>query len=391
MPRAPKKPRTDSDADRLKFILQAQEHCDYFLTPLAEPAGKSVLVAGCGAGTEMLWCLRHGAREVVGIDLVEQGPAALHGALAELRLAPGAPFSLLRMGIEQAHRLERRFDLVLSNNVFEHLGDLPGAFAACARLVEPGTGRIAVFTDPLYYSSSGSHLPTGPWEHLWGDPAALRQKLLADLPPGHPLHELELTAYLDEEISLNRMRLGEFLAAIRASDLAILNLRLLRDRRAQDLGGCLDRLEAVRRGGVAITDLLIEGIGVELVRLDRDTRGFPAASTEELLAARRQEELERRCEELARGRAELEEVHAELAREHWELDKRLAAEQAERERWRLLAEQSQREARQHEAAAREVKQVLDTVAASWSFRAGRALTGPARLARSLWQASGRKK
>src|SRR5262245_20166996 len=76
---SPQQVGPDSDDDRLRFILAGQEHCDHFLTPLAAPAGRRVLVVGAGAGTEMLWCLRHGAREVVGIDVLEQSPRALAG------------------------------------------------------------------------------------------------------------------------------------------------------------------------------------------------------------------------------------------------------------------------------------------------------------------------
>src|SRR5436305_5147623 len=111
------KVQADSDEERLGFILAAQEHCDHFLTPIADPAGKRVLVVGAGAGTEMLWCLRRGAREVLGLDVVPQSPAALTAAVARLGLPPGETpsFSILRLGIEEADSLGRRFDLILSN------------------------------------------------------------------------------------------------------------------------------------------------------------------------------------------------------------------------------------------------------------------------------------
>jgi len=146
----------DSEDQRLAFILEGQQHCDHFLTPIADPAGKRVLVAGSGAGTEMLWCLRHGAREVVGVDVAPQTADALTAACLQLNL--DGRFSMMQVAIEDATSVGRRFDLVLSNNVFEHVGDLPRALGACAELVERD-GRIAIFTDPLFYSSAGSHLP----------------------------------------------------------------------------------------------------------------------------------------------------------------------------------------------------------------------------------------
>ena len=345
---------TEEDAERLRFILEGQRHCDHFLAPLADPRGKSVLVVGAGAGTEMLWCLRQGAREVVGIDILVQRPAALARAVEEMGIRPAPPFSILPLRIEDAHTLGRRFDLVLSNNVFEHLGDLPRAFEMCASLVEPGTGRVAIFTDPLYYSSAGSHLPVEPWEHLWGAPEPLRQRLLGAVPSWHALHRLDLPEYLFSEISLNRMRLGGLLDAVRASGLVVLNLRLLRDRHLQDLPACLDRLEAVRREEkVTVTDLAVEGIAIELMRLGESPLAEPPVSTEEVREAAYRGGLESRNQELESRNSELE---GALQR---------AREQAKRAL--------------HETA--DLRRLLVSVEMSWSFRLGRLLTAPARWLR----------
>lgn len=340
-------PLNEEDAERLRFILEGQRHCDHFLPPLADPQGKSVLVVGAGAGTEMLWCMRQGAREVVGIDILVQRPQALARAVEELGIRPAPPFSILPLRIEEAHTLGRRFDLVLSNNVFEHLTDLKRAFEVCASLVEPGSGRIAIFTDPLYYSSAGSHLPMEPWEHLWGASEALRTRLLGTVPPHHALHRMDLPEYLFSEISLNRMRLGDLLEALRASGLVVLNLRVLRDRHLKDLPTSLDRLGEVRRGeGVTVTDFAIEGVGLELMRLGESPLSEAPVSTEEVREAAYRGGLERR-------NAELEE------------SLRVAREAAEG-------------ARQESA---ELRGVLASVEASWSFRLGRLLTAPARWVR----------
>ncbi|HEY0781036.1 MAG TPA: class I SAM-dependent methyltransferase, partial [Thermoanaerobaculia bacterium] len=272
-----------------------------------------VLVVGAGAGSEMLWCLRHGAREVLGLDVAPQSPTALTAAVARLGIGgtageTGEPrFSFLEMGIEDADSLGRRFDLVLSNNAFEHISRLDRAFEVCARLVEPYQGRIAIFTDPLYYSSIGSHLPVEPWEHLWGELERLRERLVAaetaGLGPGHPLRTLGFGTYLADEISLNRMRLGDFLEGVRKAGLAILNLRLIPDRHLADLSRYRDRLP-----GLPEADLTIEGIAAELVLL----AGPPVAdlppfvSTEEVVLAAHVAELEAKIDELGRVLAEVE-------------------------------------------------------------------------------------
>ena len=359
-------PPRETDDDRLRFILEGQLHCDHYLTPLADPRGKSVLVVGAGAGTEMLWCLRNGAREVVGIDVLGQRPAALERAVRQLGIEPAPSFSILQMGIEDAHRLGRRFDLVLSNNVFEHLSDLRRALEVCASLVEPGTGRIAIFTAPLYYSSSGSHLPAEPWEHLWQAPETLRRKILDIVPPQHALNVLDLPVYLFEEISLNRMRLPNLLEAIRDNNLVLLNLRLLRDRHLRDLPTHLPRLQRVRqRENLAVTDLAVEGLSLELMKLDGNALGEPPVSSEEILLARRH--------------GELAEQNALLARRNAELESALAYAQEDNTRLRDEKLHFQR-------TAEDVKRVLDAVEASWSFRLGRLLTAPARLLRSRGKA-----
>ena len=314
----------DSEEHRLAFILEGQQHCDHFLTPIADPAGKSVLVAGSGAGTEMLWCLRHGAREVVGVDVAPQTAHALHAACDQMHLQPN--FTMHQIAIEDATQLDRRFNLVLSNNVFEHVGDIPRSLSACGQLVAED-GRIAIFTDPLFYSSSGSHLQHQPWEHLWGDVESLG------------------------EIPLNRMRLADFIEAVRASGLVLLNLRVIVDRNVQSLPDYRDKL-----GHVAVSDLTIEGIAAELVRVGN----ADLLSAEERLLSRERQE------------------HAnKVAGLQSALERERGAREEERKR---LTESAQH----WMSAAAELKHVLDEVEHSWSFRIGRAITAPMRGIRGRW-------
>jgi SAM-dependent methyltransferase len=362
------KVQADSDEERLGFILAAQEHCDHFLTPLADPAGKSVLVVGAGAGTEMLWCLRHGAREVLGLDVVAQSPHALAAAIARLGLAADSRFSILELGIEKASSLGRRFDLVLSNNVFEHLPQLERAFEVCAGLVEPYRGRLAIFTDPLYYSSAGSHLPVEPWEHLWGEPRALRERLIAGgagagLGAGHPLRTMDLDTYLHDEISLNRMRLGDFLEGARKAGLAILNLRLVRDRHLADVFKYRDKY-GDRLPALSDTDLTIEGIAAEMVRLEGPPPPDlpPFYTTEEVVLAAQ-------AQAAYLERTRLGEALEAEERRGLHLTEKLAEE-------RLHGQDLQQK-------LDEVARVLAGVETSPSFRLGRMATAPLRWLRGL--------
>ena len=339
-------PDRDSESYRLRFILEAQEHCDHFLTPLADPGGRSVLVLGCGAGSEMLWALRHGAREVVGIDLADQSPQALSEAAA--RFAVGdRPWSIERLGVEEATRLGRKFDLVLSNNVLEHLADLDAAFAAAAELVEPTTGSVAVFTSPLYYSSRGSHLPTRPWEHLVADPGELGEQLRRELPSEHPLQRMELERYLFEEITLNRARPLDMLAAAWRSGLVVLNLQLLVDDRIQELPALRSTLES-RAPAAQAADLATRGLGLELLRLGEALPAHAHRSTAERRAA-----------------AGAEVVRQQMARLEEEV------RTARGEMWKAREE------------TEELRSAFRQVLSSRSYRLGRLLTSPIRMLRSL--------
>lgn len=334
----------DSYAQRVQFILDGQQHCDHFLTPLADPAGKSVLVLGSGSGTEMLYCLRLGAREVVGIDISEQTPAALIGAAESLGLDVRGRFSMHRLPIEKAPTLERQFELILSNNVLEHVSDITNALRVCARMVKPGGGRVAIFTDPLYYSSLGSHLPVQPWEHLWGEPEKTRAACLAALPGNHAHHALQLMTlkeYLFEEITLNRMTIRDLVDAVVKSGLQILNMRLVRDRHTSLIPQYRERIK-----DVSATDLSIEGVGLELFSIAEGTEAGSIVSREEALNAQRIGELE------------------------WEVETREAAIESHLAAIKRL-----------EIELTERDKLIRSVEGSISFRLGRALTRPLRAIR----------
>lgn len=361
----------DSEAQRLQFLLAGQQHADYFLTPLADPADKTVLVLGAGAGTDVLWALRHGAREVVGIDVLEQDPGALIAAASRYGVEAGRA-SLRCLDLTEAARLGRRFDLVLSNNVFEHVADLTGAFAACAQVVEPGRGRVAIFSAPFYYSSNGSHLPTEPWEHLWGEPAALREKLLAGglLPERHPLEVLDLPDYLDREICLNGKRLIDYLEAIRRSGLSFLQLSLVPDRCLAQLPLYLDAIRS-QKITLDVADLTTAGFGVELALPPEAPDGTTGGTDYKPVAEIRLDEERRQNGE----RAEAARQAIEAGRTEAAAGRTEAA--ALRQRISLL-----------EGNVAQLSEVLAAVEVSWSHRIGRAVTAPGRWLRPRSPARG---
>jgi SAM-dependent methyltransferase len=266
---------------RLEFILSEQQHCDHYLSPLADPSGRSVLVAGCGAGTEMLWCLRRGAREVVGVDLASQDSTALERAVRQFEIAPEASYSIHQLPMEEVGTLGRKFDLVLSNNVFEHVSRLEAALTACLRALEPRWGRLVIFSAPLFYSSSGSHLVHEPWEHLWADGEELRRRLLArgeTAPPA--LAQMPLERYFDAEITLNRLRLSEFLDAVARLGAVAHKLGTLPDRCIHRFAEFEPRIRARLGERISTLDLTTEGLFAELGPATADRSIAPVPSTD---------------------------------------------------------------------------------------------------------------
>ncbi|HTE52637.1 MAG TPA: class I SAM-dependent methyltransferase [Kofleriaceae bacterium] len=113
--------------------------------------GKRVLDVGCNSGAYCLWAKRHGAREVVGVDIdenrLEQGRA--------LARHEGLDITLMRRGATEIGDLGQ-FDVVLCFAVLTEIPDLLGALAALRgaiagqALIELGLAR------PLLYVARSS-------------------------------------------------------------------------------------------------------------------------------------------------------------------------------------------------------------------------------------------
>jgi SAM-dependent methyltransferase len=245
-------PAADSEAIRSKkdYIIRRSRNLDRDLLPYGKPNGRDVLIFGSGLGTEALWAMRHGAKSITGIDLSPASDQPLRLAMAELGL-DGPECRLLQESIAETALREQRFDLIVSNGVFEHVMDLKGVFYSFRRLLRPG-GRIAIFADGLWFSSIGGH--TGlegnePWAHLLHDAAYLHETLSPQ----------RWRAYSD---SLNHMTASDFLEALRTVGLVILQLRLARDPNLAQLPEVIARVRDHMT--VSATDMSVVSIGCEL-------------------------------------------------------------------------------------------------------------------------------
>lgn len=102
--------------------------------------GRRVIDVGCGAGLVAEPLARTGAA-VLGIDAAERN---VRVAERHAR-STGAPVQYRHALPEELADRSGSFDVVLSLEVVEHVGDLPGFLAAVARLVAPG-GVLVVGT-----------------------------------------------------------------------------------------------------------------------------------------------------------------------------------------------------------------------------------------------------
>jgi SAM-dependent methyltransferase len=120
---------------------------------LLRPA--SVLDVGCGRGTWLSAFSRSGVGEVVGVD----GP---HIALADLEIAPDA---FLPRDLSQPFDLGRRFDLVVSLEVAEHLApELAAAFVASLVAHAPAV----LFSAAIPFQGGAGHVNER-WPSYWAD------------------------------------------------------------------------------------------------------------------------------------------------------------------------------------------------------------------------------
>ena len=273
---------------RLDELLDRQALCDLVLSPIADPRGKSVLVVGSGAA--VLWCLRRGAAEVVGLDRRLQDSEAMQLAAERFDVAGTERWELRDLAIEQAGSLGRTFDLVVAGDAPERAAEAAPWLAACARHAAPGSGRIAVAISPLFYSSTGPGGAQAPWNHLT-EPAGTARAGLSE--PSEPAETSENSAEppsgtapvaARSEIPLDRLRLADFLAAVSAAGCALLHLVVIPDRHLGALPGKLLDLGGKLPGGIgsspglSVADLSIEGIAAELARIEPGIGGLPIAS-----------------------------------------------------------------------------------------------------------------
>ncbi len=136
-----------SGADKVKWEYEQggkslDELAGYFSS--GELAGKDVLDAGCGWGGKAIWYREHlSPRSVSGFDLPGVFDPSAAAAFAREK---GVPNTFFTTGRAEAMPYEgARFDLVLMEDVLEHVDDPAEVLAECHRVLRPGGLLVARF------------------------------------------------------------------------------------------------------------------------------------------------------------------------------------------------------------------------------------------------------
>ncbi len=211
--------------DALQFVWG-----EGFLSP-GGPAEVDALVEGCGiaglnvldigsglGGVDVLLACRHGAGEVIGIDVEEQLIEAARDLIAAKGLADRVSFRLVEPG--PLPFADAAFDIVFSKDAMLHIPDKPALYADVLRVLKPGGAFIA-----------------SDW--LWGPAAAANPFVLTWLEKSH----LKVTFTTPPEAE-SAMRLAGFHDVTVTERSALLRAAILQEIALLEAGG-LARLAAI--------------------------------------------------------------------------------------------------------------------------------------------------
>ncbi len=229
-----------SDYDEEYFQKGFDETALYFhrLGNRVDFIGKKVLDVGCGYGTTCIYVARHGAREVVGIDIQEH---RIEFAKAKLRteysdLANKVDFKV----VTEPKLLEgQKFDIILSKDSFEHIEN-PEKYIQELEEYVTDDGIIAIGFSPLWKSPYGGHIDfmtSFPWAHLLFPESVIMNERKRFRP--------DENAAKFEQIKggLNKMTLRKFIDVIKSSNLEPLYFKTnVHDRKLTRLFNILNRL-----------------------------------------------------------------------------------------------------------------------------------------------------
>jgi SAM-dependent methyltransferase len=167
--------------------------------------GKTVIDFGCGDGLATLDLARHGAKKVIGLDILKHALDKATSNAAAAGLADCCEFTT---------STDTKADVIISLDAFEHFGDPAAILDIMHNLLNPAGCVMASF-GPTWYHPLGGHLfSVFPWAHIAFSEASLI-RWRADIRPDGA------TRFSEVEGGLNQMTIARFERLVHASPFRI--------------------------------------------------------------------------------------------------------------------------------------------------------------------------
>lgn len=197
-------PDRKAEGERLERGLASTRRFLRRLPADLDVRGRSVLDLGCGLGETCIVLAQQGARRVLGVDIgnVDANRSILRERYPQLE----AIVEFRGVGIEAGRLGDERFDIVLSKDTFEHVGDPEGYVEEMKAALAPG-GLVVIGFGPLWKSPFGGHIDfmsPMPWAHLLFPEDAIMEERRRFRP------EEDARRFEDIKGGLNRMTLERF-------------------------------------------------------------------------------------------------------------------------------------------------------------------------------------
>jgi SAM-dependent methyltransferase len=166
---------------------------------------KTVIDFGCGDGVATLDLARHGAKKVIGLDILRNALDKATSNAAAAGLANCCEFST---------STNTKAEVIVSLDAFEHFGDPAAILDMMHDLLQPGGCVMASF-GPTWYHPLGGHLfSMFPWAHIvFSESALIRWR--ADI------RSDGATRFSEVEGGLNQMTIARFERLVAASKFRI--------------------------------------------------------------------------------------------------------------------------------------------------------------------------
>jgi SAM-dependent methyltransferase len=199
--------------DRWESLLAADERFLSRLPASLSFEGKSVLDYGTGTGQTCIIAAQRGAKRALGVDLQSVDVATQQLAKRYPELADRVEYRQIGSAADLG---DERFDLVLSKNTMEHVGNPESYVADMTGLLAAPGGQLVIGFNPLWKSPYGGHLnhmTRFPWAHLLFPEELVLRERRRYRPDEDPQRYEEIKG------GLNRMTLARFREVMAGSGL----------------------------------------------------------------------------------------------------------------------------------------------------------------------------